>query len=267
MKTATLKPPDQSEREYTRLLQWYVRQIIASTRRIVLPKLPEIMRQGKDELNTDGYAEDIIVLLSVLLDSILADGRVVEARLPGIFALLAKSNDRSLIMAVKASTGVTLPTSVPGASRSLLGVDVYRAEPWLKDMQAAWVRQNVALVKSIGTQYHRQLETIIQQGVFNGSSVKQVSDQIQKQFGVTKNRATLIAQDQILGANARLTQIRAESIGVETYRWATVGDNRVRPEHVDLSGKIFSWDKPPSVGHPGTPIRCRCRAELILPEF
>lgn len=267
MKTATLKPPDQSEREYTRLLQWYVRQIIASTRRIVLPKLPEIMRQGKAELNTDGYAEDIVILLSVLLDSILANGRVVEARLPGIFALLAKSNDRSLIMAVKASTGVTLPPSVPGASRSLLGVDVYRAEPWLKDMQAAWVRQNVALVKSIGTQYHGQLETIIQQGVFNGSSVKQVSDQIQKQFGVTKNRATLIAQDQILGANARLTQIRAESIGIETYKWATVGDSRVRPEHVDLSGKVFSWDKPPSVGHPGTPIRCRCRAELILPEF
>lgn len=268
MKTALLKPPDQSEREYTRLLQWYVRQIIASTRRIVLPKLPEIMRQGEAELKTDGYAEDIVILLSVLLDSILADGRVVEARLPGIFALLAKTNDRSLIMAVKASTNVTLPPSVPGASRSLLGVDVYRAEPWLKDMQAAWVRQNVALVKSIGTQYHGQLETIIRQGVFNGSSVKQVSDQIQKQFGVTKNRATLIAQDQILGANARLTQIRAQSIGVDEYLWESVHDSRVRPLHVQLTGQRFSFDKPhPTEGNPGTPIRCRCRAELILPEF
>jgi len=267
LKTATLKPPDQAEREYVRLLQWYVRQIVASTRRIVMPKLTSILKQANTELTQDGYAEDLDVLLTLLLDAILFDGRVVESRLPGIFALLAKTNDRALIMAVKASTGVTLPPSVPGASRSLLGVDVYRAEPWLADMQRAWVKQNVGLVTSIGTQYHGQLETIIRQGVLNGSSVKQVSDQIQKQFGVTKNRATLIAQDQILGANARLTQIRAESIGVEKYQWATVGDSRVRPDHVDLNGKLFSWDKPPSVGHPGTPIRCRCRASLVLPEF
>jgi len=267
LKTATLKPPDQAEREYVRLLQWYVRQIVASTRRIVIPKLPSILKQANTELTQDGYAEDLEVILSLLLDAILFDGRVVESRLPGIFALLAKTNDRSLIMAVKASTGVTLPPSVPGVRKSLLGVDVYRAEPWLADMQKVWVKQNVGLVKSIGTQYHGQLETIIRQGVLNGSSVKQVSDQIQKQFGVTKNRATLIAQDQILGANARLTQIRAESIGVEKYEWATVGDSRVRPEHVELNGKLFSWDKPPSVGHPGSPIRCRCRAALVLPEF
>lgn len=266
MKKATLKPPDQSEREYTRLLYWYVRQIVASTRRIVMPRLPSLMREGKAELKSDGYSEDIVIMLATLLDSIVTTGNVVEIRLPSIFALLARNNDRALILAVKGSTGKTLPPSLPGA-RSLLGVDVYRYEPWLKDMQAAWVRQNVALVKSIGTQYHGQLETIIRNGVFNGSSVKQVSEQIQNQFGVTKNRATLIAQDQILGANARLTQIRAEAIGVEQYEWATVGDSRVRPEHVDLNGKVFSWDKPPSVGHPGTPIRCRCRAALLLPEF
>jgi len=267
LKTATLKPPDQAEREYVRLLNWYVRQIVAITRRIVMPKLPSILKQANTELTQDGYAEDLIILLATFLDEMVTSSRAVEWRLPGMFVLLAKTNDRALIMAVKASTGVTLPPSVPGVRKSILGVDVYRAEPWLKDMQTAWVKQNVSLVKSIGTQYHGQLETIIRQGVLNGSSVKQVSDQIQKQFGVTKNRATLIAQDQILGANARLTQIRAESIGVEKYEWATVGDSRVRPEHVELNGKLFSWDKPPSVGHPGTPIRCRCRAALVLPEF
>jgi len=266
LKKATLKPPDQSEREYTRLLHWYVRQILVSSRRIIIPRLPSLMREGQAELKADGFSEDMVIMMATLLDSIVTSGQVVDMKLPSMFALLARNNDRALIMAVKGATGKTLPPSLPGA-RSLLGVDVYRYEPWLKDMQAAWVRQNVALVKSIGTQYHGQLETIIRNGVFNGSSVKQVSEQIQKQFGVTKNRATLIAQDQILGANARLTQIRAEAIGVEQYEWSTVGDSRVRPEHVDLNGKVFSWDKPPSVGHPGTPIRCRCRASLLLPDF
>ena len=256
MKIAKLKSPDQAEREYVRLLQWYVRDIVAATRRIVINKLSTFKYTAKNELKTDGYTEDIILVLAQLLDAVVNSGRVVEARLPSIFALMARNNDRALILAVKQATGMTLAPATPGASRSLLGVDLYRGEPWLKDMQSAWVKQNVSLVKSIGTQYHDQLTTVIQNGVFNGLSVKQLAGQIEDKFGVTKNRATLIAQDQILGANARITQIRAESIGVNQYEWETVMDSRVRPEHAELQGKIFSWNKPPSIGHPGTPIRC-----------
>lgn len=267
-KTAILKAPDQVEREYTRILQWLVRQIVADTRRIVLPKLAGISKEYQSTLKQDGYSDDLVIMLAALLDQIAQSTRVVELRLPALFALMARNNDRALIMAVKASTGQTLPPAIPGAPKSLLGVSLYRAEPWLADMQEAWVRQNVALVKSIGTKYHDDLETIIRNGVFNGSSVKQVSDQIQAKFGVTKNRATLIAQDQVLSANSRLTQIRAMSIGVTSYIWESVGDSRVRPLHVELTGKEFTWENPhPTEGHPGTSIRCRCRAELILPEF
>lgn len=262
-KTATLKPPDQAEREYIRLLQGYARLIAAQTRKIVMPRLPELVQSGG--IKADGYSEDLAVIMALLLDAI-ATGAVVESKLPGIFALMAKNNDKALILAIKAATGITLPPSVPGARPSLLAVDLYRGEPWLKDMQEAWIRQNVSLVKSIGTQFHDRLNTIIQGGVFGGNSVKQISEQIEAQFGVTKHRATLIAQDQILGANARITQIRAESLGINEYVWRTVGDSRVRPEHADLAGRVFSWDKPPAVGHPGTPIRCRCRSELVLPD-
>ena len=266
-KTAQLKPPDSVEREYTRLLQWLARQIAKHTRAIVLPKLPTLMAKGKAELRGDGYSEDLAVIMAALLDAILRDTSVVELRLPGMFGLLSKFNDRAFIMAVKAASGVTLPPAIPGARPSLLGVNVYRGEPWLADLQKAWVTQNVSLVQSIPTQFHSQLDTIIRNGVFNGDSVKSVADKIEKQFGVTKNRATLIAQDQILSANARLTQARAQEIGVKDYEWATVGDSRVRPEHAELNGRRFSFDKPPAEGNPGTPIRCRCRANLILPEF
>ena len=266
LKTAQLRPPDQAEREFVRLLQWYARQITVATRKIVLPKLPDLVRSG--EIQTDSYVDDIAILLAELADAIGLSGSVVELKLPGIFGLMAKNNDRSLILAVKAATGHTLPPAVAGVKPSLLGVDMYRGEPWLKDMQEGWIRQNVSLVKSIGIQHHDRLTTIIQNGVFGGNSVKQISDQIQAQFGVTKNRATLIAQDQLLGANARITQIRAESIGVKEYVWETVGDSRVRPAHVALNGKVFSWDKPhPTEGHPGSRIRCRCRSSLILPDF
>ena len=264
-KIARLKPPDQAEREYTRLLQWYARQIAIETRRIVLPKLPAIVRSA--ELQMDSYTDDIAVLLLALAEAMFGPRDAVGIRLPSIFALMARNNDRALILSVKAATGKTLPPAIPGVRPSLLGVDLYRGEPWLKDLQAGWVRQNVDLVKSIANRHHDQLTTIIQNGVFNGSSVKQLSEEIQTQFGVNKNRATLIAQDQILSANARITQIRAESLGINEYVWETVGDSRVRDEHRALAGKTFSWDKPPAEGHPGTPIRCRCRAGLVLPDL
>ena len=264
-RTAELRPPDQAEREYVRLLTWYTNRIAAETRKILMPKLGELSRRG--EVQTDSYVDDIAVIMLALADAIALHGSVVEARLPSIFALMARNNDRALILAVKAATGQTLPPAIAGARPSILGVNLYRGEPWIKNMQEGWVRQNVSLVKSIATQHHDRLTTIVQNGVFEGQSVRQLSAQIEDQFGVSRKRATLIAQDQILGANARVTQIRAEALGVKQYVWATVGDSRVRPEHVDLNGKTFSWNKPPREGHPGTPIRCRCRAALVLPEF
>jgi SPP1 gp7 family putative phage head morphogenesis protein len=41
-------------------------------------------------------------------------------------------------------------------------------------------------------------------------------------------------------------------------------DDRVRPLHADRQGLIFRWDKPPSDGHPGMAIRCRCVADPVI---
>ena len=60
---------------------------------------------------------------------------------------------------------------------------------------------------------------------------------------------------------------RYKSVGVQKYRWSTAGDNRVRPEHKALNGKIFDWDNPPlSTGgkHPGEDFGCRCIAIPIV---
>jgi len=81
-----------------------------------------------------------------------------------------------------------------------------------------------------------------------------------------KNRAKLIAQDQVGSLNGQLTKFRQTGIGIKQFRWITIGDDRVRAEHAALNGKIFDWDNPPSIGFPQQPIRCRCRAEAVFPE-
>lgn len=151
--------------------------------------------------------------------------------------------------------------------RSAYGVDVFKAEPWLVDVLKNWESQNISLIRSIPAESLSRLHGKIVQAVRTGQTVRDLRKIIQDEYGISKRRADLIANDQIGKLNGQLTQERQVGIGVKKYRWRGVLDNRERDEHVAREGLEFSWDKPPSDGHPGEPIRCRCRAEAILPLF
>ncbi len=54
--------------------------------------------------------------------------------------------------------------------------------------------------------------------------------------------------------------------GYTHYIWHTQGDGKVRESHAVNNGKVFAWDNPPEVGHPGEDYNCRCWAEPYAPE-
>ncbi len=58
-----------------------------------------------------------------------------------------------------------------------------------------------------------------------------------------------------------LTEEEQRAQGFTHYIWHTTGDDKVRPAHAANDGKIFSWDDPPSTGHPGEDYGCRCWAQ------
>jgi SPP1 gp7 family putative phage head morphogenesis protein len=144
-------------------------------------------------------------------------------------------------------------------------VDLFRSEPWLKDEVKAFTAENVRLIKGIGTQTADRIQTLVTDAVKKGESAKTtLKEALMKEFDYGENRAALIARDQVGKLNGEITRIRQTAAGVEEYTWTTVGDSRVRPAHQHLNGKVFSWDNPPSEGHPGQPIRCRCIAQPIF---
>lgn len=151
--------------------------------------------------------------------------------------------------------------------RSVFGVDIFTTEPFLADLLAAWEAENIKLINSISSQYLDQLHGKIVAAVRAGKPSKVIAEVVRETFDLPRNRAKLIARDQIGKLNGQLTMARQKNIGVESYVWRTSLDERVREEHKAREGEKFSWDEPPKDGHPGNPINCRCSAEAVFPDL
>lgn len=148
-----------------------------------------------------------------------------------------------------------------------LGVDIggflSRGGP-IQDVVKAATKANVALIKSIPEQYFYKVEAAVTEGLGQGLRFSALAKQIEDIGDVTESRAKLIARDQTSKLNGAMTQIRQMSIGIDRYTWSTSSDERVRDEHAALDGQEFSWSSPPSEGHPGEAVNCRCVAVPVI---
>jgi SPP1 gp7 family putative phage head morphogenesis protein len=129
---------------------------------------------------------------------------------------------------------------------------------------ALFTRENVALIKNIGDTAASRIERVVADGVRRGQSTKAIQAVIKDEMGICERRAKLIAVDQIGKFNGQLTRIMQQDAGISKYIWRGMMDARERASHIALEGQIFSWSNPPSMGHPGEPIRCRCYAEPVF---
>lgn len=145
-----------------------------------------------------------------------------------------------------------------------IGVGLPAAEPGLNDVLTGFSRDNTRLIKSLGGETLDRAQDEILRGFRRGRSNSEIARRIQEQTGIARNRARLIARDQVASLNGELTQIRQTRMGVTEYIWRTAGDERVRDSHEALDGRKFAWNDPPEEGHPGEPINCRCLAEPVL---
>ena len=145
---------------------------------------------------------------------------------------------------------------------------VMTAQAKLKQMEEIWVRENLDLIGSLEAETLRKLRDELTRLIADGVPEDEIEERLiaflNKQVEVETNRAVLIGSDQVGKLNGRLMEYWQRSAGIEEYRWQTMMDDRVRPAHADRQGLIFSWDKPPSDGHPGMAIRCRCVADPVI---
>ena len=152
-----------------------------------------------------------------------------------------------------------------------------------------FIRENVKLISSIPVKLQGQVQDEIQKAVTEGRRPEALATDIEKRFNVAKNRARLIARDQLSKLNGRLNQQRQEGLGITQYIWETSNDDRVRDlpddSHKDMEGMLCKWDDATvysddggktwldrsEIGgpylHPGEDYQCRCGASPIIPDY
>jgi SPP1 gp7 family putative phage head morphogenesis protein len=151
--------------------------------------------------------------------------------------------------------------------KAAMGIDVFRSEPWLGPKVSAFTAENVALIKSVAQDHFTDLEKRMISGLRSGQRWEDLADTARERYGVSENRAKLIARDQVGKLYGELNRTRQKELGVSRYTWRTSRDNRVRDEHEAREGEVFSWDDPPEDGHPGEPVQCRCNADPVLEDL
>ena len=153
---------------------------------------------------------------------------------------------------------------------ALIGIPRARV-PGLPSVVDAARAENVALITNASRTFLEQVRQTLEE--HEDSPPEQLSKALQERVDVSKSRGQLIARDQTLKLNAAVNAHRQQSAGVTKYRWSTSQDERVRPGHQRLNGKVFSWDDPPETNedgdtnNPGEDFQCRCIGLPFIEEL
>lgn len=141
-----------------------------------------------------------------------------------------------------------------------------------KDIVAASINENVALIKSIPEQYFKNIEGSVMRSVATGRDVGGLAKELQATYGVSRRRAQLISLDQNNKVTASLQRARQIEIGCEEAIWMhSHGGKTPRPSHVANDRKRYNvkdgWFDPDEkkVCWPGTLVNCRCTSKPIIP--
>ena len=148
---------------------------------------------------------------------------------------------------------LTDPALVFGDSIELRAQAVARQR---EDMNRYWRRET--------GRFRDDVARTVREAARKGLEVDRVADLLQERLDVSRSRAVLIAQDQVLTAAATAERQLLQAAGVRRFQWRALMDNRTRPAHARLNGQVFTWRSAPEL--PGQAVRCRCRAVVPPPE-
>ena len=228
--------------------------------------LREVERLYRSQWAADGVAMDVsftaaaarlLRRLTSRFTALFTDraGGLAEALAKGVSDSAARGLGESL---KKVSGGVTLKTDVVSGK--------------VAEVTSAGIRDNVALIKSIPSDYFQKIQGEVMRSIQTGKGMADLVPAIEAHGHSTKKRAELIARDQTSKATTAINKARMDGPGIKKFEWLHSGGGKEpRQLHKDMSGKIFDLNDPPVIdertgerGLPGQLINCRCRMVPVI---
>jgi SPP1 gp7 family putative phage head morphogenesis protein len=151
--------------------------------------------------------------------------------------------------------------------KAAVGVDPLMHEPAsIAARVTAFTSENVALIKTVPQKFFGEVEQRVVSAVRQGIRADELAEEIRERYGVAASNAERIANDQIGKFFGELNRVRQTTLGIDSFVWNTVHDNRVREAHEELDGQTFTWayGAPGEDQFPGDGVNCRCYAEPDL---
>lgn len=160
------------------------------------------------------------------------------------------------------SGGLTLKTSIVPE-----GMD---------DVSTALVAENVSLIKSIPSQYFKDITGSVMRSITTGNGLADLLPDLSKYEGQTARRTRNLALDQTRKAYNSINKQRLQALGVKQFEWIhSGGGQRPRESHQKISGHIFNFatleDEQAELGVPledrgipGHPVNCKCTMSPVI---
>lgn len=151
--------------------------------------------------------------------------------------------------------------------KAALGIDAPFQDRKLALLIDGFAAENAALIKGLSRETISAIEKAALKAVQDGKLWPDLKGELAKRFGMSERRAKLIARDQIGKLYGQINASRQKEIGITRFIWRCVNDERVRDEHLEWDGNVYSYDEPPDGTLPGEPIQCRCSAEPVFDDI
>ena len=240
---------------YASFLVSYQREINKATRAEIIPVAKTILQTTREDSadRQDGFLEDLITLVFEKVRGIVSD----LLGLPKLIIGIDRQGQR-----INAFNNKKYSAQI----FRILGLNDLPIDE-TASILSSWNAENLQLIKGVNSEQISKLETLFLRSSRDGTRAKSLVTDIAAIMKSSTSRAALIAVDQTNKLNGQMDRLKQTNAGVDQYIWRTSRDERVRPLHAQREGIRFSWDKPPSDGHPGQPVRCRCTAEPDIEHF
>ena len=218
----------------------------------------EVLRGMKNTgLAQDGPVDILNGIINRVASSLLSRLNSVAERMAERFTASVQQNADVSLFASMRDAGLTVKMNMTEEMAD--AYDAVRAE-------------NVALIKSIPEQYHRQVEVLVNESVARGRDLKYLADELHKRYGITRRRAEFIARDQNDKAASTLTAARQRQQGFTQGEWMhSHAGKEPRASHVHANGKTFDLAKGMKIDGeyimPGQLINCRCTWAPVIPDL